>query len=259
MFNSFEDEVHIYQTFVRNNFNLLGNNYKIIKEQVIIQSGIIDILAYNEDKQRLVIVELKNIITTDKVLAQVMKYYNEIKNKNIHNYEINNSPEIIIIAPEFDKNFMLYNNVPTQLIQLDYDNINNQIIYTRFFPNKKLNTDKNLSIKNKKTTFVNYEQKLLAKNIINRIKQIYKDKQLKIISYDDHIDILYKKILIKITFSNQWFNNEIQLNIYNNFIQNINNLALNYDPAIKKINYLKTMIKLQITNIPQFLKEVSNF
>lgn len=254
MFNSFDDEVHVYQTFVRNNFNLLGANYEIIKEQFVINSGIIDILAYNKIEQRLVIIELKNIITTNKVLAQAMKYYNEIKFSTINNYEINNTPEIIIIAPEFDKNFRLYNEVPTQLIQLDYDNKNKQIIYSRFFPNKPVEKQE-LTISEKKTTSINYVQKQLANNIINQLKKLY-DNQLKVITYNDHIDILSKKMLLKITFSTDWFNNDLQLNVYNNLLYNINKNSLIYDPAIKKISHLKTMLKLKVNNVPYFLQNI---
>jgi len=255
MFNSFEDEVHVYQTFVRNNFNLLGNNYEIIKEQFVINSGIIDILAYNKEEHRLVVVELKNVLTTDKVLLQAMKYYTEIKYKTIDNYEIDNTPEIIIIAPEFDRNFILYNEIPTKLIQLDYDNKHNQIIYLRFFPNSYIN-DQTLYIPKKKNITINYVQKLLANDIINKLKNIYND-QLKIITYDDHIDILSKKMLAKITFLPNWFNNNLQLNIYNNFKGNINKHLLIYDPAVKKVNCLKTMTKLIINDVPQFLKEIN--
>lgn len=254
MFNSFEDEVHVYQTFVRNNFSLLGANYEIIQEQFIINSGIIDILAYNKNEKRLVIIELKNVLTTDKVLLQAMKYYNEIKFSTINDYEINNTPEIIIIAPEFDKNFMLYNEVPTQLIQLDYDNKRNQIIYLRFFPNKHIE-EKELIISEKKNINANYIQKQLANNIINQLKKLY-DNQLKIITYDDHIDILSKKMILKIVFPVGWFNNDLQLNVYNNFMYDINKNLLMYDPAIKKINYLKTVIKLKVNNVPRFLQNI---
>ena len=258
MFNSFEDEIHVYQSFIRNNFDLLGKNYEIIKEQFVIQSGIIDILAYNKDYQRLAIIELKNIITTDQVLSQVMKYYNEMKNKYINNYIITDLPEIIIIAPEFDKKFNLYiQNIDIKLIQIDYDNINNHIIYTRFFPNTNLNisNEKELFFKNKKNIDINIEQKILINNIINKIKQIYKDKQLKIINCDDHIDILHKKMIVKIIYSTKWFDNTVQLNIYNNFIKPITKSMIEYDPSIKKFNFLKRIIKLSINNIPQFLLE----
>lgn len=262
MKKSFEDEVHVYQTFVRNNFSLLGSNYKLIQEQYAIKSGIIDMLAYDMNKECLVIIELKNVKIKDtKVLSQVMRYYNELKDKYIENYIITNLPEIIIIAPDFANNFFIYNNMPIKLIQMYYDNMQKQVIYLRFFPHTEdfsydIETDKKLILtKKQKTILISKEQQLLIDKIINNIKNIYKaSESLKIINYDDHIDILNGKIIAKIIFSKGWFDNTVQLNIYKNYKQKFDATLFTYDPAVYKAKFFKTLIKLTVIDVPSFLK-----
>lgn len=258
----FNDEIHEYQTFIRQNFNLLGNQYEIIKEQCIINSGIIDILAYNKERQCLAIIELKNIKIDSKVNIQVLKYYLELQNKYVFNYEILNPPEIFIIAPEFDSNFTVTSDMPPiTLLQITLDN--NNIICNRIIPkikdiNKNNIINQEIIIKNKKSVNINLNQKILTKNIIKILKAIFIKKhaleEFKILESDDHIDILCPKIIAKIKYPRQWFADHIQLCLYKKYF-NIN-LNLNYDPNIKKIYQLKNMIKLDIINIPYFLYDL---
>ena len=259
MNNIFEDEVHVYQTFVRNNFSLLGNNYRIIKEQYVINSGIIDILAYNTINKCLVIIELKNICIGNSVISQVMKYYKEIKNKYIENYDIINTPEIIIIAPEFDKRFIITNNLPIKLFIMNIDLIYNYTIFSRFFPIIEDSINDNiinqeLKLNKKRSVIISNEQQLLVNKIIFILQKIF-DNKLKILKLDNHIDIIYEKIIMKINFPAAWFDEYVQISIYNR-LKNYININLFYDPAIKKISNLKTMIKINIIDIPNFLKNI---
>lgn len=258
--NIFEDEIHVYQTFVRKNFSLLGNNYELIKEQYVIKSGIIDMLAYNKQNKCLTIIELKNICIDDSVLSQVIKYYKEIKNKYIDNYDIINTPEIIIIAPEFDKFFTITNDLPIKLFIMTIDPIHQYTIFSRFFPIiESMNAfniiNQELKLNKKKSIIISNNQQFLVNKIIYILKQYFDDK-LKILKLDNHIDIIYEKIIMKITFPTSWFDNYLQINIYNR-LKNYININLFYDPAIKKISTLKTVTKINIDDIPTFLKNIS--
>lgn len=258
MFNYFEDEVHSYQAFIRDNFSLLGNNYIIIQEQYTIKSGIIDILAYNKLDECLVIIELKNVKIDIQVLSQVMKYYYELKDKYIEDYIISNPPEIIIIAPEFAANFFIYNNMPVKLLQIDYDDKNNRIVYSRIFPHiedfTEENIDKKIFLKKQKTVIINQEQQQFIDKIIKCVQQFYA-KKLKIIYNNNCVNILSNKIIAKIVIPNKWFDNTLQLVIYKNFVKSFIQNDFLYDPVIHKVQMFKTMAKLTIIDIPSFIKK----
>jgi hypothetical protein len=119
----FNDEVHDYQRFVRENIKILGEML-LITEQLYIQNNgtcIIDILLLNIISKRLVVLELKNVLTTDKGIWQPVKYYDYLsraedslkqlliqKQKEIdfNIDEIDFNPEIIMVVPEFDKQLL---------------------------------------------------------------------------------------------------------------------------------------------------------
>ena len=75
-----------------------------------------------------------------------------------------------------------------------------------------------------------------------------------IIEHNDHIDILDKKIIAKITFPKGWFNSTIILNLYKKRLS-MNVFNLTYDPAVKQMDQSKTLIKLFINDIPYSLFE----
>ena len=266
----FDDEVHAYQTFVREHFYLLGDQYQIIQEQYPVKHGLIDILAYNSERECLTIIELKNITISSDVLTQVMKYFNELKFKYIDNYSINNTPEIIVISPEFDKNFYVYKDMPIKLIQMYYDTDQNNIIYKDFIPrieefNAEFDSTSNFDLHKfsplKLPRVVNktLQQELIIKKIINQIKQLYTVEEdytnsVNIIEVSNKIDIMFKKIIAKIIIPNKWFDDSLQLIIYKRFIKPFDLTTFNYDPNIKKIQWMKTYVKLTISDVPQFLK-----
>ena len=66
----FNDEVHEYQRFIRENIKIFGDML-LITEQLYIQGNntcIIDILLLNNNSKRLVVLELKNILSNDKMI-----------------------------------------------------------------------------------------------------------------------------------------------------------------------------------------------
>ena len=97
----FIDEVHDYQSFIKNNFYLLGSQYNIIQEQFHVKNSILDILAYNQLEERLVIIELKNPKASYKAIAQIVRYYQYLKDSQLDNYIISRVPECLLVAPAF--------------------------------------------------------------------------------------------------------------------------------------------------------------
>lgn len=264
----FEDEVHAYQAFVKKNFHLLGSNYQLITEQYVINSGIIDMLAYNKEKECLAIIELKNIKVDSSVVSQVLRYYRELKNKYIDNYIISNPPEMIIISVDFDENFTITYNMPIHLYQMNIKN--NNIIFNKVIPyvedfNNNIYADKRTELKTSRNNMlftISKKQKILANNIIKYLKLIFINNQLpldkfNIINSNDHIDILYDKIVAKVTFPRAWFSDHIQLSIYNRLYKYYNfNIGTDNDPAVKKVQKLKTMTKFNINDIPRCFKRL---
>jgi hypothetical protein len=113
----FFDEVHDFQHFVSDNMKLIGN-YTIISEQLYLrnnETGIIDMLAVDNDEKRLVILELKNCYTTDKAIWQPIRYYDLIRRgedslrmlliQASHKLEfdiseIDLNPKLVLVVPE---------------------------------------------------------------------------------------------------------------------------------------------------------------
>ena len=241
----FIDEVHDYQSFIIKNFNKFGN-LEIIQEQYTIKSGIIDILAYDKLNERIVIVELKNKIVDSTVIAQVMRYYHDIKGKQIDDYIISELPIIYIIASEFD-NIIITQNMPIKFFTFDRFSFQEYYPYIEDFEDDlngifmpKLSVKKQISIN------LNEDQKDLIKRLL-RYFQGYT-----IIEHKDHIDILDKKIIAKIIYPKGWFNSTIILNLYKKRL-NMNIINLAYDPAVKQFNQSKTLVKLLINDVPYSL------
>ena len=253
----FTDEVHSYQSFVKSNLHLL-KNYNFIDEQVKITSGLVDILAYNNIDECLAIFELKNPIAELSSIAQGMKYYTELLNTSIGNYFICNNPEIVIVAPKFIDKFIIPDNINFKLIEMRYDDSNNIIVnYKQPYNIENSIYNKEIIPKPHKSINISNIQKQLARNVIYYLQKFYKEP-LEVIYHDDKIDILYKKIIAKIVFPNKWFDDSIVLYIYKNFVKEYGLTTFKYDIAVVKYNIYKTMVKLTIQNIPQFLKEGYN-
>ena len=252
----FTDEVHSYQSFVKNNLHLL-NNYTFIDEQVKIASGLIDILAYNNVEECLSIFELKNPIADLKAVSQGMKYYVELLNTSVGNYFICKNPEVVIVSPKFIPKFIVPDNIVFKLIQMGYDGNNVIIDYIQPYHKIDILYTKEIVTKPHRTLNISSSQKRLANSIIFNLQNFYKDP-LEIIRHEDKIDILYKKIIAKVVFSNKWFDDSVILYIYKNFIKDYGLTTFKYDSAVVKYNIYKTMVKLTVKDVPHFLKEGYN-
>lgn len=245
----FADEVHSYQTFVKNNLHQI--NYELIEEQFKVNKGFIDILAYNRQAERLAIIELKNPKANIKAVSQGIRYYLQLKNVNLNGYELVSPPEVVIIAPNFESNITLPDTPVINLIRMNYDDDKDCVYIEYIKPNTNVT---NIETDDKPTIQIPFEQRMLAKRIITHIQSLY-GKPLEIIDDNLHINILDRKLVAKIIFNRDWFNNYITLNIYKRFIKPINKSTIQFDPAIMKYNFSKTMTKLIISDLPQFLQK----
>lgn len=136
----FNDEVHEYQRFIRENIKIFGDML-LITEQLYIQGNntcIIDILLLNNNSKRLVVLELKNILSNDKMIWQPIRYYDYLRRtedslkqllvlkKNEINFnidEIDFNPEVILVVPEFDKQLLrslsYINDIDLKIVKLN--------------------------------------------------------------------------------------------------------------------------------------------
>lgn len=105
-----------FEDFVYANPRLLGEGIKIVDRQVVCDAGRMDILALDESRgrNRVVIVELKNVPADIKVLLQTLRYANWaitnqdsvrvlLQNKEIPHDKIEFDPiRVIVVAPEIE-------------------------------------------------------------------------------------------------------------------------------------------------------------
>ena len=242
------------------NFGILGNHLKIIKEQFAINNNFIDILAYNSIKECLTIIELKKGEANGTVLAQVMKYFNDLKNIQIDNLIISSPPEIYILATEIAPGIIISPNMPIQFFKFFYDKIHDYIICQEVRPIIENYTNNdilcNFQYKHERTVHKKPIQEKLSKQIIHIIKNFYSEENLEIIEQKNKISIMNKQLIAKIIFPYSWFDDHIQLCIYNRFKKPFTYNDFKYDYNIKKIIEQKTLIKLDIIGIPQFISRL---
>jgi len=267
MYFKFNDEVHFYQTFIRNNLYILGNLI-IIKEQLNINNKFfIDILAYDKNLKRIVILELKNIYTKSKVIGQVITYYDLLKKSNIEDIveqflnknninvsmcDVDCNPLVYIVVPDFDE----------QIIQnLNYVNIDNiKIFKVNAKQNKKCfeiikeeyvprDMEKNIQLKNEfnnerslDTYFLSIDKKRLIKTILNYLSSKYNCKYFFL---KNKISIFYnKKVLLYILIDKN-----VNLNLLINYNENIYR-NMPYNNEIIKYKMLSKTIKLEVNSVP---------
>ena len=249
----FIDEIHDYQRFVVDNFYLLGSQYKLLQEQYHVKNAILDILGYNNSSKNLVIIELKNPEANIKAISQIIKYYSYLKNATFSNYDIENTPECFIIAPRFHSKIILPDSPDIKLLQFDN-------IYTEFkdvtLKYKSLSST-SVQVKQKQTLLASQSKINLVNRLIKRIQYLYNNNLL-VTQYQNKVCLLdkeSKRLVAKLIYSYQWILDDLELILYNKFIRTYDYYSFKYDPAVLKIKEYKTMIKLKVKDIPQFLLE----
>ena len=248
----FIDEVHDYQSFIKNNFYLLGSQYNIIQEQFHVKNSILDILAYNQLEERLVIIELKNPKAPYKAIAQIVRYYQYLKDSQLDNYIISRVPECLLVAPAFSSKIILPEFPIIRCFQMDYEYAEFKDITHQF----KTESVINLDVKLKPSLHISPSTKSLIFKIKKRLLNIYND-QLVIAEQNNQISFLStqnKKIVAKIIIPYDWFTNYIDLVLYNRFIKPFDRLTFMYDPSIYKYSFNKSMVRLKVIDIPEFLR-----
>lgn len=266
MYYKFDDEVHYYQTFIKSNIDILGN-LVIIKEQFNINNKFfIDILAYDLNINKIIIIELKNKKKDNKLINQIITYYDLLKNANIEELvkkffitneniisKLDSNPIIYIIMPDFDdqliQNLNYINIDDIKLIKLNaIQNKNNfEIIKEEYIPQnikKEINILNN-EIKNNYNLdyyVLNNNKRKLIKQIINYMKYRYNCNEF---YFKDKISIyLRKKMILQILI-----NNKLNLEI---LIKNEDEIRKNllYNCEVIDYKVLNNNIKIQINKIP---------
>lgn len=283
----FFDEVHDFQRFVRENINLIGN-LTIISEQLKVsnnETGILDMLAIDNIDKRLVIIELKNELTTDKNIWQPLRYYDLLRrgedelrkliiNASKINFEINEinlNPKVILVVPEYNEQLLrslsYFNDIDSMVIELNRVKNGNMISINKkiYYPRSIFHKEDLVNIQNKVSEQWNFEKYIqyginkdkinLAKRVCNIIKQIFKNK-----GYD--FDIFFNQTKITITKNGKvccylFVKNKsldyklaISLKIPKNVVINFNNFA--YNSCIDSYEIQKNYLKLVLNSTPPF-------
>lgn len=247
----FLDEIHDYQSYVVNNFYLLGNQYSIIKEQFYISNRIIDILAYNSLKECLTIIELKTPQASIKAISQILEYYYLLKDSQLDTYNIVNFPECIIVSPSFSSKIILPETPTITLYQFDNNLCDFQDVSFNFYKSSEKFITTNTS---RKLYSIPLHISKLIQQLISKLATYYSLNLLRVEQNNkiSFLDYDSKKIVYKIIIPYDWFISSIDLILYNRF-HSLNLSTLQYDANIIKILSYKTMIKLTIKGIPNFL------
>lgn len=267
----FIDEVHDYQSFIRDNINMLGD-LSIIKEQFKIDNYIIDILAYDNTKHRLVIIELKNIRAKVQIIGQTLGYYSKLTNININDLYIEDVPEVMLVVPDFDKaiiHTLSYLPISYRLFKMNIDD--KTIIceeYTKFYskeqdytnmiditpnlvPSIEVETSEIWNME-KYNECIDKQQLYLVKEYINYLQSKY-DYQLKIFYSKDRIKILDKKVISTISLSRKWFDTALTFNILQSVFP-LTTVDLQYDANVLSFTIGKKSTKIRCRALPLVFK-----
>lgn len=204
----FFDEVHDFQRFVRENIKLIGD-YFIISEQLTLsnnETGILDMLVLDKQQKRLVILELKNELTTDKNIWQPIRYYDLLRRGEDNlkellinsNYkeclidEIDLNPELVLVVPKCNDQLLralsYFNDIDSKVVEINRSLINNMqsINKQTFYPTTIFHKEDVVKVHNKVSKQWNLNEYLnhgiskdkvhLASTLINQLRQIFTNK-----------------------------------------------------------------------------------
>jgi hypothetical protein len=258
----FNDEVHSYQSFIRNNIDKIGN-LKIVTEQFKIKNNFIDMLAYDSNDDRLAIIELKNVETNHDIIGQAIRYYDLLKRSTAYNnLPIIKDPKILLISPDFDEQLISsishINNIDIKILKA---NLDDDIFICEEYQPEKFNDivgTNRIDIEcNKKEIYTiesyNIEKKQLdlIKDCIRIFQNMY-NQSLSIFYSKDKINIMYKKsVICTIKISYNWFDNTINISVPKG---TVNEMDIRYNPYIKKFTINKKHIKLICNKLPKFIR-----
>lgn len=260
----FNDEVHFYQTFIKNNLYILGDLI-LVKEQLNIDNRyFIDMLAYDKTNKKIIIIELKNNKKDDRLINQVISYYDIIKKSNLQDIikdfalindinidKIDLTPLIYIVMPDFNKqllqnlNYVNINNIKVFKINAIKDNDKIEIIKEEYIPSN-INTTNTINdnlnnFSGLDDYILNPIKKSLIQQLINYLKNIYK---CNIFFLKNKISIYYHNKLIMQILINK--NTNLSLLIKDNII--LNNIL--YNDEILEYKVLNNYVRIEVNQIP---------
>ncbi|MNO49334.1 Endonuclease NucS [compost metagenome] len=278
----FFDEIHDMQRFVRNNVNLLGN-YLIISEQLYMknnETGIIDMLAVDFDNRNLVIIELKNEITTDKNIWQPLRYYDLVrrgeedlkqlllKASSVYNFNANDielNVKLLLVVPQCNEQLLralsYFNDIDSKVIELKrHLNDGKEIVeINEHFPTSVFHKEDIVDIQNKvtknwnfdeyKKMGINSEKIKIANTLANQMKSLFENKGYK-------YDIFFNQTKVSILKNNKvWAHLFIKQNALNHYLTIsfkisketvINKNDFIYNDRIESYDFKDSSIKIKI-------------
>lgn len=289
----FDDEVHAYQRFVRNNLES-SENFIIVSEQLYIKDlerSFIDILAIDLLNKRVVIVELKNTTAKDDIVGQTIKYYDflrrckedlleliKIKQDkfNFDIEEINLDPKILLIVPEFDKQliriFSYVSNLDIKIVK--YNAIQKEgyyeLIKEIYTPDIKFREEQVVELNKKVSSNWGLDEYLkdgyeeekinLVKNLIIHIenKCFFKNKKFDVFYYNKKITLTIDgRVWGNILLKKKMFDNSLELSINLKKEQEIDMISLRYNVEILKYTVSNKVVKIKFIQVPKnFLEEI---
>lgn len=277
----FFDEVHDFQRYVRENLRFFGR-YELISEQLMIKNnltGFIDMLVLDLDDNRLTILELKNVNTSDKDSWQPIRYYDllnrgqdslrELIINNQHSLsvrieDIDFDPKVVLIVPECDEQLLrtlsYFENIDSKVVEVcveiknGFTQVNKKTHYPKSIFHKKdlvkvtnkINSDWSFEEYKKS---INSEKLSLANQTLNQMKQIFANKQY-------NFDVFYSKTKITVTKDNKVWANlfisqrplDYKLSLSFKSDKPINRSDFSFSTSVEKFEEQKNGIKLEISS-----------
>jgi hypothetical protein len=283
----FNNEIHEYQRFVRENISVFGDML-LITEQLFLQNDelcIIDILLLNKNTKRLVVLELKNVHTTDKVIWQPIKYYDHLRRAEdslkkllIHKQkeinfsidEIDFNPEIILVVPDFNQQLLrslsYVNDVDLKVIKLNLiiNENKSEVVKELYNPSSVYFKEDLVTVKEKISkvwSFAEYLKEgvdskkiIIAKDYINFLNRLFKDKKVDVFFYDKYMSITINgKVWGHIYIKKQLQQSYLHVNF--KYKGKANPIDFQFTPYIVNYKILSQTIDLCFYDIPQKLIE----
>lgn len=283
----FDDEVHSYQRFVRENIKNLGQ-LTIISEQLLIkdvEKGFIDVLALDMLSKRIVVLELKNSSAGDDIVGQSIKYFDFLvrakddllnllaKMKNQIDFPIEDidlNPKIMLIVPEFStqllRSLSYVNGIEIEVVKfngIQHDN-HYEIIKEVYVPNQDYREDAVVEIDGELTkswNFNEYSKLGVDKEKLNLARQFIhfadmtiseQGKKLDVFFYKDKITLMTgKKVIGNVKISRKWFDSSIDISLAINKDKPVNVPDLMYNGNIIKYDIGTRNVKIKCCQLPK--------
>jgi len=271
---NFFNEVHDFQSFILNNIYLVGR-YEIVSQQTTIsgnETGIVDILAIDKEKNQLTVIELKNTSTSDKSIWQPIRYFDLIsrgeesiksmlQSFGFNTDTLNLEPKLVLVVPQHNEQLLralsYFENIDISVVVISKSIINNVVDIKKqtFFPKKIVHKDDITEINGDKYKVWNideYEKIGVNKDKLNLIKRIVDDFNFLFTKEKINIHFFYSKSKITIVRDEKVFgyihvtknkhHHHVFLSIKNNGTIKKQDIA--YEDGIESVDLGKKHVKI---------------